>query len=264
MTASTPPANTAERERIKADFVRRRGTWGEAWDAILRFDPAFLHAYTDFSDVSARKGALDPKTRELMFIAVDAAATHLYLPGVEQHVRGALAAGASAAEIMEVIELTTSLGIHAMNVGMPILLDVLRARGALSEDESPLTEDQRHLKDEFIEKRGYWNAFWEPILVHDPEIFATFLRFSAVPWETGTLAPRVKEFVYIAFDCAATHLYTGGLRLHMEKALDYGAEPAEIIAVMEIASCIGIHAATTGAPILARVLDETTENGSAR
>ena len=72
-----------------------------------------------------------------------------------------------------------------------------------------------------------------------------------MPWRSGTLSPKVKEFVYIAFDTAATHLYVKGLKLHIENAIGYGATPQEILEIMEIASVLGIHAVTTAAPILA-------------
>ncbi len=61
----------------------------------------------------------------------------------------------------------------------------------------------------------------------------------------------MKEFVYIAFDTAATHLYVKGLKLHIENAIGYGATPQEILEVMEIASVLGMHATTTAAPVLA-------------
>ena len=61
----------------------------------------------------------------------------------------------------------------------------------------------------------------------DPELFAAYTEFSSVPWRSGTLSPKVKEFVYIAFDTAATHLYVKGLKLHIENAIGYGATPQE-------------------------------------
>jgi alkylhydroperoxidase/carboxymuconolactone decarboxylase family protein YurZ len=60
----------------------------------------------------------------------------------------------------------------------------------------------------------------------------------------------MREFIYIAFDTSATHLYRVGLKLHIENALGYGATPQEILEVMEIASVIGMQTVTTGAPIL--------------
>ena len=86
-----------------------------------------------------RKGPLEPKVKELVYIAVDAAATHLYVPGIRQHVKQAIKHGATAAEIMEVLELTSTLGIHACNIGVPILVEELEAAGQPIPASSPST-----------------------------------------------------------------------------------------------------------------------------
>lgn len=196
-----------------------------------------------------RQNRLPDKVKELIYIAVDANVTHMYLPGVRQHVRAALRLGATPHEIMEVLELSATLGIHAMNIGVPILVEVLREKG-LRTGAAPLDERQQALKDEFTAARGYWHAFWDEILELDPELFAAYTEFSAVPWRTGTLEPKVKELVYIAFDTAATHLYVKGLKIHIENAIGYGATPQEILEVMEIASVLGVHAVAAATPIL--------------
>lgn len=243
-------ALTTEQQEIKDEFIKVRGTWGEQWEAILALDPAFMRAYLNFSAVPWRKNHLDDKTKEFMYIAVDAAATHLYLPGIRQHIRAALAVGATEQEVMEVLELTSTLGIHAMNIGVPILVEVLTEKG-LRAGPAPLNDFQEELKADFTKTRGYWHSFWDEMLELDPELFAAYTEFSSVPWRSGTLTPKVKELVYIAFDTAATHLYVKGLKLHIENAIGYGATPQEILEVMEIASVLGAHAATTAAPILA-------------
>lgn len=242
-------ALTAEQQQLKDEFIAVRGTWGDSWEAILKLDPGFLKAYLEFSAVPWRKNHLDAKTKEFMYIAIDAAATHLYEPGIRQHIKAALALGATKQEIMEVLECTATLGIHAMNIGVPILVEVLEEKG-LRTRPAELTAYQEEVKAEFTRSRGYWHAFWDEMLELDPEIFATYTDFSSVPWRTGTLSPKVREFIYIAFDTAATHLYVKGLKLHIENAIGYGATPQEILEVMEIASVIGIHAVTTAAPIL--------------
>ena len=248
-----------EQQQIKDEFIRVRGTWGEHWESMLQLDPAFLRAYLDFSAVPWRKNHLDDKTKEFMYIAVDAAATHLYVPGIRQHIQAALKFGATAQEIMEVLELTSTLGIHAMNIGVPILVQVLEEKG-LRTGPAPLNAYQEEVKAEFTKTRGYWHEFWDEMLELDPELFATYTEFSSIPWRSGTLSPKVKEFVYIAFDTAATHLYVKGLKLHIENAIGYGATPQEILEVMEIASVIGIHAATTAAPILMEELAKFQAN----
>ena len=244
---------TPRQEEIKAKFIGVRGTWGDAWEAMLRLDPEFLLAYLDFSAVPWRQNHLPDKVKEFIYIAVDANATHMYLPGVRQHIRAALASGATGDEIMEVLELSATLGIHAMNVGVPILVEVLEEKGRRS-GPAPLSERQEEIKAEFIKNRGYWHEFWDDMLELDPEFFAAYTEFSSVPWRTGSLEPKVKEFVYIAFDTAATHLYVKGLKAHIRNAIGYGATAGEILEVMEIASVLGIHAVTSAAPILAEEL----------
>lgn len=249
-------ALSARQEEIKAEFVRVRGTWSDTWEGILELDPEFMAAYLDFSAVPWRKNHLDDKTKSFMYLAVDAAATHMYLPGVRQHIKAALKFGATTQEIMEVLELTATLGIHAMNIGVPILVEVLEEKG-IRTGPTPLNEYQEQLKAEFTKTRGYWHSFWDEMLELDPELFGAYTEFSSVPWHHGTLEPKIKEFVYIAFDTAATHLYVKGLKLHIENAIGYGATAQEILEVMEIASVIGIHAVTTAVPIL---LEEAGES----
>jgi alkylhydroperoxidase/carboxymuconolactone decarboxylase family protein YurZ len=251
---------TARQEEIKQEFIRVRGTWSDTWEGVLRLDPEFLKAYLDFSAVPWRKNHLDDKVKEFIYIAIDANATHMYLPGVRQHIKAALQLGATPQEIMEVLELSATLGIHAMNIGVPILVEVLEEKG-LRTGSAPLTEYQEQIKAEFTKARGYWHAFWDEMLELDPEMFAAYTEFSSVPWRTGTLEPKVKEFIYIAFDTAATHLYVKGLKLHIENAIGYGATAQEILEIMEIASVLGIHAVTASAPIL---LEEMNAAGAAQ
>ncbi|MFF5289661.1 carboxymuconolactone decarboxylase family protein [Paractinoplanes globisporus] len=245
---------TARQQEIKTNFIRVRGAWSDTWEGVLRLDPEFLAAYLELSAVPWRKNHLDDKVKEFIYIAIDANATHMYLPGVRQHIRAALKLGATPQEIMEVLELTATLGIHAMNIGVPILVEVLEEKG-LRTGPAPLSERQEQIKAEFTATRGYWHAFWDEMLELDPEMFEAYTAFSSVPWRSGTLDPKVKELVYIAFDTAATHLYARGLKLHIENALGHGATAQEILEVMEIASVLGIHGVTAAAPILLEEMD---------
>ncbi|MFI5894129.1 carboxymuconolactone decarboxylase family protein [Actinoplanes sp. NPDC051513] len=249
-------------EEIKNEFIRVRGTWSDTWEGVLRLDPDFLLAYLNFSAVPWRNGVLDPKVKEFIYIAIDANATHMYLPGVRQHIQAALKLGVTPQEIMEVLELTATLGIHAMNIGVPVLVEVLEEKG-LRTGPAPLTPAQEKIKDDFTRTRGYWHPFWDEILELDPDLFTAYTEFSSVPWRTGTLEPKLKELVYIAFDTAATHLYVRGLKLHIENAIGHGATAREILEVMEIASVLGIHAVTAAAPILLEEMELSDGGGQA-
>lgn len=121
----------SERQQaLKERFIKRRGYWStEIWESVLLLDPDFLEAYLEFSSVPFKNSHLDLKTKELIYIAFDVAATHLYEPGTRVHMQNALIYGATKEEIMEVIEIASLLGIHSVNVGVPILLQEMEREG---------------------------------------------------------------------------------------------------------------------------------------
>ena len=118
---------SAEQEKLKQEFVANRGYWNPIWEQLLQHSPEFFDAYSRLSSVPWKYGTLEPKIRELIYVAIDAATTHLYLPGLRTHIRNALGHGASVAEIMEVLQLTSSIGVHTVTEGVPILLEEMRA-----------------------------------------------------------------------------------------------------------------------------------------
>jgi alkylhydroperoxidase/carboxymuconolactone decarboxylase family protein YurZ len=251
---------TDQQRKQRERFLETFGYWHEMWNSLLVADPEFFEAYLHFGGVPWRQRHLEPKVKELIHIAVDGAATHLYMPGLRQHIRNAIDLGATKEEIMEVLELTSTLGIHACNIGVPILVEELAAKG--QKLELKRSDRQERLKAEFEKKRGYWNSFWDDLLALDPDFFEAYIHFSSVPWVSGVLEPKIKEFIYTAFDVAATHLYESGLRQHIRNAIGYGATKEEILEVIELASTIGIHSCNLGVPILLEELEKISSNTS--
>jgi alkylhydroperoxidase/carboxymuconolactone decarboxylase family protein YurZ len=100
---------------------RATGDWNPVWDLMQDMDPDYLDAFLGFRAVPQRKGPLEQKYKEMIFIAINAATTHLHGPGVRRHIQNALRAGATKEEILEVIQLTTIMGIHSMTLAAPIL-----------------------------------------------------------------------------------------------------------------------------------------------
>lgn len=107
---------------------KKSGDWNPLWSTLEARDPDFMEAYLQLRNVPFRKGPLPAKVKELILVAVNAATTHLYAPGVRRHLRNALQHGATAEEILETIQLTTVLGIHACNLAVPILEEELAER----------------------------------------------------------------------------------------------------------------------------------------
>jgi alkylhydroperoxidase/carboxymuconolactone decarboxylase family protein YurZ len=105
------------------DAMRHAGSWNPAWDSLAELDAEWMEKFIGMATHPIRKGILEPKTFELIAIAVDASCTHLYAPGVRRHIRKALEVGASVEEILAVLQLTSILGIHSMALGGPILIE---------------------------------------------------------------------------------------------------------------------------------------------
>jgi len=197
-------ASSQDRDQLKQRFDAQLGpdAFHPGWSALLRTDPAFFSASLHLASVPRRKSHLSRKHQALIGLAVDCASTHLYSPGIRSHIAAAAREGASADEVLEVIELSSTLGIHACNIGVPLLVEVLKEEGLFNEDVTkPFDENQERLKKEFTERRGYWHAFWEDFLRLDPDFFEAYLDFSGVPWSKdvagskypgkGVLEPKV-------------------------------------------------------------------------
>jgi alkylhydroperoxidase/carboxymuconolactone decarboxylase family protein YurZ len=226
----------------------------DRWQALRDADPGFFEAFAELAAVPRRSTALEPKVKELVCLAVNAAATHLYEPGIREHARRAVELGATKEELLEVLQLTSTLGIHASTVGVPLLLEALADR-----EVPPLDERRAALKADFEARRGYWHAFWDGLLELDPDFFEAYVEFSSHPWTNGVLEPKIRELIYTAFDASATHMYVPGLRQHIENALGHGATPAEVMEVFELASTIGIHGYLVGLPIVLEELERVDE-----
>ena len=197
---------------LKKELVSQLGeeAYDESWDSIAKLSPELFEASVKLIAVPKKKKHLSPKIQQLMSIAVDAASTHLYVPGIQQHIKAALAEGATQAEIVEVIELTGTLGIHACNIGVPLLVEVMKEEGIYEKHATaskPFDEQREKLKAEFTKNRGYWHKFWEDFLALDPEFFKAYLDFSSVPWLKdvdgsgkggGVLEPKVRTVKSLA------------------------------------------------------------------
>ncbi|MEV6227913.1 carboxymuconolactone decarboxylase family protein [Saccharopolyspora shandongensis] len=114
--------------------MRASGAWNPLWDKLNEWDPAWTELFMATGMQPWQSGVLDPKVIELLCIAVDASATHMYAPGVRRHIRAALELGVTHAEILEVLKLATLVGIHACNIGVPILAEELAAREQRTDD----------------------------------------------------------------------------------------------------------------------------------
>ena len=124
-----PPARPAA-PTPACDRMKAIGQWNTAWDPFYDLDPVWTDEFMGAGAGIYASGILPPKEVELLSIAFDASYTHMYAPGTRRHIHNALAAGATMAEIMEVLKLCVAQGVQACNLGVPILAAELARQGA--------------------------------------------------------------------------------------------------------------------------------------
>lgn len=255
-------ALSSNQEQLKKDLIATGEPWSQTWHNILTLDPSYLKAYLGLRRVPVDKQCLPRKTQELILLAMDASCTHLYEPGVRAHTAAALQAGATTEEIMEVLELTSVLGVHGVTAGMPCLQEVMREMGKESKASSESLDGERQaLKDDFVKRRGYWSTSWLPVLQLSPGFFKAYTDYSGVPFQEDhrALDAKTKELIYCAIDSATTHLYTHGLKIHIRNAINYGATEEELMEVFELATLMGAQTMKMGADVLVQEMGKSAK-----
>ena len=107
------------------DKMREIGQWNTAWDPFYQLDPLWTDQIMTCGVSIYATDLMPPKLIELLSIAFDASITHMYAPGTRRHIKGALAAGATVEEIMEVLKVCVAFGIEACSLGAHILSEEL-------------------------------------------------------------------------------------------------------------------------------------------
>ncbi|KAL4939235.1 hypothetical protein BDV06DRAFT_231149 [Aspergillus oleicola] len=241
-------------ETLKERLTATRGIWDDGLEAVLRQSPAYFESYLKLRGAAQGRGYLPPKIQEFVYIAVAACTTHIHPEAIRAHIQAALAVGATADEIAEVIGLTYLVGIHTVTLGAPILLELMAEEGIDfkldSKEAEHLAHERERIKASFIRSRGFWTDTWNPLLELDPTFFEAYTEFSAKASASETLEPKYRELIVCAFDAATTHLYGRGTRIHMRNALRLGATPNEIMEMLEITSLMGIDGVTVGSRLL--------------
>ncbi|MCP3398737.1 carboxymuconolactone decarboxylase family protein [Bradyrhizobium sp. CCGB20] len=246
---------TPEQEVLKEAYVRARGYWRPWTEGLLRLDPAFLQAYGKYAGYAAENGPLSPKMCELIYVALDGSATHLFRAGLALHLRLALQAGATAREIIDVFRLATAQGLDGCNIGIGILAEELASAGVQA-DQSELTKEQRRLREAYMAQFGDWPEFCEQWLRSDPGYFAVLLDLLADRDAGGGLDRRSQCLISIALNACFTALDPHGLRVQIRRALRLGIGQREIRQVLQMTAHLGVHACAVGVPVLMEALGE--------
>jgi alkylhydroperoxidase/carboxymuconolactone decarboxylase family protein YurZ len=230
------------------DDLRARGDWSPAMDHFADADPDWTERCARMANNPWTTGVLPVKWIELICVALNAACTHRNEPGLRRHIQAALDAGASAQEVRDILKGVSVLGIHSVAVSLPILLEEAERAGVRPAPCPASTVDTPVIDQ--MKAAELFNPAWDAIYQLDPQWLEEFLAMSADLYR-GVLPPKLVELTAIAVDASCTHLYTPGIRRHIQAALAQGATIEEIMEVLKLCGALGVDACELGAPIVA-------------
>lgn len=251
---------TAEQEAFKQEYIRKRGYWVEFNDGLLKYSQAFLETYMKYAALPAAEGPLSPRMVELVYVAADASATHMFGEGLLIHTKLALARGASPTDVVETLQIATAQGVEGVTMGVEILVEELQAAGKDTGFlQAPLTAEQLALKAAYEARFGDWPAFADHLLRLHPSYFAVLAELLAAPEVTGSLSAKERSLIAVALNAAFTHQNPAGTRLHVARAIHAGATKEEILQAMQLTAHLGIHACVIGVPMLMKAVQAAGE-----
>lgn len=231
-------------DEIKARFVAARGYWRPWTDAMLRANPGFLAHYATYAGHPASTGPLTARMVELIYVALDASATHLYEAGLATHLRMAREAGATDADVFDVLHLVTMQGLSA----------VLRAADLLHEAAPlPALEGQHPLRDRIA---ALWPEQAPSLLrlaAQDAGYVTVLLDFLEGGAPASGLAKAERLLVRIALHACFTQGDMATTRALIGEGLARGLSRRDILQAIQLGAHLAVHGAALGATVHARM-----------
>jgi alkylhydroperoxidase/carboxymuconolactone decarboxylase family protein YurZ len=107
---STPltPTQAALKHKYEGDssyWVRLDRQIPGFLDGLLRLSPSAYQGFFEFCALAWATDVLDARTKELVYLAIDASPTHRYGPGFRLHLDNSIRTGASPRQIEEALDL---------------------------------------------------------------------------------------------------------------------------------------------------------------
>jgi len=186
---------------------------------------------------------------ELIGLGVCASVTSLDRGSVEKAIKGAFRAGASPAQVQEILSLVSGLGVHTLMVASATTVEQARLAGFAIEEA--LTDEQQKLWDRYVGEDPFWIGFEKELpgflrsmLLLSADQFRAFFEYCAVPWKSGQVRAKIKELTAMACDASPGHRFLPGYRLHLANAVALGAGQVALDQALAIAASAPVHDGT--------------------
>ena len=146
------------------------------------------------------------------------------------------------AEIMEVFELTSVLGIHTLTIAVPILLEELAAAGGGEESAERAVHGARGGAQGATSSpsAGTGRSCGTGSCASTRTSSRRISSSPAVPWKNGRSSRRSRSSSTSRSTSPRRTSSSRASRIHIRNALGYGATAAEIMEVFELTSLLGL------------------------
>lgn len=239
--ATPDPALDDRKAAIKAEFIAERGYWRPWTDTMLQVCPEFVAQYARYAGYPARNGPLSPRLVELIYIGLDASASHLFESGLNTHMKRALEMGASTADVFDVLHLVALQGIAQVGQAADILAECVgRAPGAT----------QNTARQARMDRLGPSHALQLAALARlDPGYVDMLLDFVELGHPPQGLSPAERSLVLVAMHACFTAFNPGAVRQLITIALSQGVDEAALLQAIQLGAHLSVHGAALGADV---------------
>lgn len=243
-----------DREAIKAHYQAERGYWRPWNEALLDENPRFLQRYASYAGHPAKAGPLSVKQVELIYVALDASATHLFGSGLSLHMGKALSAGATPAEIFDVLHRVAAQGLNSVYQATAILAEeaATRMAGGVREDMNMVTAALVGLSSEQIDRVHRLGlpasaAALSLIAQTDPGFLPVLLDFLEFGRPDAGLSDADRCLIDVALSACFTGFDPQTLRLRIRAALDQRLSTHAVLEAIQLGAHLAVHGTALGA-----------------
>ena len=149
--------------------------------------PGCHRAAAEFWRVPLEAPHLTGRMKELILFAMHASAASLNETSIRRQIDRARAAGASEADLIDVLISIVGLANHALYSSVPVLQEELRAAGIAPQEVSADISAFAAAKERFISIRKFWNPDRDPLAERMPDYFGALTDLSVAAWDEGSL-----------------------------------------------------------------------------
>lgn len=240
----------ATRARVKAQFVEARGYWRPWAEVILQAHPAFLEQYARYAGYPACHGPLSARMVELIYVALDASSAHLYAAGLKTHLAGAFAAGASDADVFDVLHLVAAQGLECVYQSAAIL-----AQEAVQISTSSIDAAVRARIERLSPQAA---GMLRTLAALDPPYVDVLLDFIEQGATGKGLNDAERCLIQIALHACFTAFNPDAVRRLVRTALDFDTTAPEILQAMQLGAHLSVHGTALGATVLGELREGST------